>query len=76
VLTYVQSNILLDADGHARIADFGLSTVTADADSVQGTSDNQGHTARWTAPEILDDQGTYSKEADVFSFAMVAIEVR
>lgn len=31
---------------------------------------------QWTAPEILNGQGTYSKETDVFSFAMVAIEVR
>lgn len=35
-----------------------------------------GHTARWTAPEILDGGGTVSKEADVFAFAMVMIEVR
>jgi hypothetical protein len=39
-------------------------------------SDDQGHIPRWTAPEILNNQGTYSKEADVFSFAMVMIEVR
>ena len=44
-------------------------------DSMQGASDGPGHTARWTAPEILNDQGTYSREADVFSFAMVMIEV-
>ena len=37
--------------------------------------EDQGHTARWTAPEILTEEGTYSKEADVFSFAMVMIEV-
>ena len=31
---------------------------------------------RWIAPEILDNRETYSKEADVFSFAGVTIEVR
>ena len=34
-----------------------------------------GHTARWTAPEILDGEGWVSKQTDIFSFAMVMIEV-
>lgn len=68
-------NILVDGTGHARITDFGLATVTQNLDSIRSASDEQGHTARWTAPEILNDQGSYSKEADVFSFAMVMIEV-
>ena len=54
---------------------FGLATVTQDLDSVWSTSDEHGDSARWIAPEILDGRGTYSEEADVFSFAMVMIEV-
>ena len=65
----------MDDAGHARITDFGLATVTQNLDSMRSTSEEQGHTARWTAPEILTEDGTYSKEADVFSFAMVMIEV-
>ena len=42
----------------------------------RGISPEDGHGARWIAPEILDDQGTCSKEADIFSFAGVTIEVR
>ena len=76
LLTRVQPNILVDAAGHARITDFGLATVTQNLDSIRSASGDHGHTARWTAPEILSEEGTYSKEADVFSFAMVAIEVR
>ncbi|KAF9644873.1 kinase-like protein [Thelephora ganbajun] len=68
-------NVLVDGDDHARITDFGLATVTQNLDSMRSASDDQGHTARWTAPEILNEKGTYSKEADVFSFAMVMIEV-
>jgi len=75
VLTRAQPNILVDDAGHARITDFGLATVTQNLDSMRTTSEDQGHTARWTAPEILTEEGTYSKEADVFSFAMVMIEV-
>ena len=67
----------MDDAGRARITDFGLATVTQNLDSMRISEDeDEGHTARWTAPEILHEEGTYSKEADVFSFAMVMIEVR
>ena len=72
----LQPNILVDGAGRARITDFGLARVTQNLDSVRTASDEHGHTARWTAPEILNEEGTHSKEADVFSFAMVMIEVR
>jgi serine/threonine protein kinase len=75
-LTRVQSNILLDANNHARITDFGLTKVTQNLDSIRSATDDQGHVGRWTAPEILNEEGTYSKEGDVFSFAMVAVEAR
>ena len=75
-LTPEQPNILVDDAGHARITDFGLATVDHSLDSMRVVLDNQGHTARWTAPEILTEQGTYSKQSDIFSLAMVMIEVR
>jgi len=75
-LTPIQSNVLVDAAGHSRITDFGLAVVTHTLDSIQTASGEYVHDARWTAPEILDGRGTYTKEADVFSFAMVTIEVR
>ena len=65
----------MDDSGHARLADFGLATVTQNLDSIRSASCQHGHTARWAAPEVLIE-GTYSKEADVFAFAMVMIEVR
>ena len=67
MLTCRQSNILVDATDRARITDFGLVMVTQDPDQMGS--------ARWIAPEILEG-GTYSKEADIFSFAGVTIEVR
>jgi len=74
--THVQSTILVDSTCHARITDFGLALITQNLDFIRSGSGDQGFTARWTAPEILNEEGTYSKEADVFSFAMVMIEVR
>ena len=76
VLTRLQPNILVDATGRARITDFGLTRVTQNLDSIRSGSGEQGYTARWTAPEILNGEGEHSKEADIFSFAMVMIEVR
>ena len=77
ILTFTdQPNILVDATGHAMITDCGLAVVTQNLDSIRGTPDEHGDSTRWIAPEILDNRGTYSKEADVFSFSMVVIEVR
>ena len=75
-LTPEQSNILVDATGNARITDFGLAVVTQDLESVRKASDECEDSVRWIAPEILENRGTYSKEADIFSFAMLTIEVR
>ena len=69
-----QPNVLVDDSGHARIADFGLATVTQNFDSMS-VSAQRGHTPRWSAPEVLYG-GRCSKEADIFAFAMVMIEVR
>lgn len=71
----VQSNVLVDDTGHARITDFGLVMIAQDLDLVRALSDGRDHTGRWIAPEILSG-GSHSKEGDVFSFAMVMIEVR
>ena len=73
-LTPAQPNILVDDSGNALIADFGLAMITQNPDSVLSISRQRGHTPQWTAPEILND-GMHSKEADIFSFAMVMIEV-
>jgi len=76
ILISVQLSIFVDAAGHARITDFGCSAVTQGPDSTQSISHGPGHAVQWAAPEIAGVDGIYSKEADVFSFAMVMIEVR
>ena len=71
VLISGQSNILVDATGHARITDFGLAAVN----STGTGSVKHDNRIRWIAPEIIDGREAHSKEADIFSFAGVAIEV-
>ena len=75
MLTLGQSNVLVDATGHARLTDFGLALVAQYPGPIRSTFFENNQSARWIAPEILDDRGAYGKEADVFSFAGVAIEV-
>jgi len=74
IFTLIQQNILVDNAGRVCIADFGLAKVTQNLDSVPSDSRHHGLTLRWAAPEVLKEE-TYSKEADIFSFAMVMIEV-
>lgn len=71
----VQANVLVDETGRARITDFAFAIVIRKRHSIRTPLNKRGDTARWTAPEILNETGSYSKEADVFSFAMVMIEV-
>ena len=61
----------MDELGHARITDFGLAQ-----DTLSFVSLIEGQSARWTAPEVLEESGAPSTAADIFSFAMVMVEVR
>ena len=64
----------MDDTGCARITDFGFSIVTHKLDAMWAIPPSRDRAARWTAPEVLI-KGTSSKEMDVFSLAMVTIEV-
>jgi len=66
-----QSNIFVDDYGRALISGFRLATISG---LEQTTSDQHVGSHQWSAPEVLEG-GATSKEADIFSFAMVMIEV-
>ena len=77
VFTPDQMNILVDVVDnipHARIADFGIAIVTKNLDSIRPDTRQEVHTPRWSAPEIFLGQNP-SMKSDIYSFAMVAIEV-
>jgi len=66
-------SILVDATGCARLTDFEFAAVAPGFGSVGSITD--GHALRWAAPEILDKERPVSMESDIYSFAMVVIEV-
>ncbi|CCL99641.1 uncharacterized protein FIBRA_01661 [Fibroporia radiculosa] len=78
------ANILVDNSGLACLADFGLSTVIYNADTVNITSKTtrKAGTTRWTAPELLDperfglEHAFLTRETDVYALSMVMVEVR
>ena len=66
----------MNAVGDACISDFGLATVThCDNPTGHDGPIARGHSSLWAAPETLKE-GRISKEADVFSYGLVAVEVR
>ena len=65
----------MDANGCARVTDFGFVTIARGLNSIRNASVEYVHGVQWIAPEILDGRGKYSKEGDIFSLAMVTVEV-
>jgi serine/threonine protein kinase len=65
-------NILLDANGWARIGNFGLSKM-ADPKAIQVIQIiEMGY---WMAPEILENSGFYDEKVDVYSYAIFLWEL-
>lgn len=77
-------NVLVDVEGHARLADFGISRIVYATDSVNAmtaVTPGQG-TVYWMAPEVLDPEqyGINEKEdpmpeSDIYSLAMLMWEI-
>ena len=75
-----QENILFDSTGVARIADFGISSITFDPKSNNASTAWRGYSLRWAAPEILtaplqSELRRPTKMADAYAFGMVVMEV-
>ncbi|KAE9049593.1 hypothetical protein PR001_g3170 [Phytophthora rubi] len=62
------NKILVSADGHAKLSDFGVSAVWKSEDAIL----EEFGTLRWDAPECLTREPTFA--SDVYSFAMCMVE--
>ena len=81
-------NILINSEGRACLANFGLAVITEETNSseVGPNSYKTGGTIRWMAPEILSpDRYGYNKRArgklpskstDIYALGMTILEAR
>lgn len=59
-------NILLDANNHAKLCDFGIATL------IEGSHSNVDVTFRYMAPEVVEDENNnYTEKIDVYSFGCI-----
>jgi serine/threonine protein kinase len=82
LLIKFQSNVLINENGNAVLADFGLSRLLADHETSFFASHSSG-AIRWAAPEIIEF-GTEkpneqvdkpNKESDIYSFGCIMMQV-
>jgi len=76
------SNVLMDMNGNAYLADFGLLSIVLEFRSVPYVSTAIGSSVRWAAPELFEvpdkDDGTtlqLSMPSDIYSFGSVMLQV-
>ena len=76
----LQSNVLINGNGRACLADFGISTIILE---FVGTNSIRGN-IRWAAAELFDapkddKKGdasvSLSKECDIYSFGSITLQV-
>jgi serine/threonine protein kinase len=64
-------NILLDSDGHVKLADFGVAKLRESDDALSATV---AGTPSYSSPELLGRR-SYSLKVDIFSCAIVMFEL-
>jgi serine/threonine protein kinase len=76
-----KSNILIDSDGKAFLADFGLSNVVAETHGPLYVTSSIGGSVRWAAPEHFrlsegSHVSTVTTRGDIYSYGSVTLQVR
>ena len=82
LMRIVKANILVDENGHALLADFGLLAIIPDtANLISSTLFTEAGTFRWMSPELLDPErfdlqhSRPTKRSDCYALGMVIYEV-
>ena len=71
-----QSSVLIDENGHARLTGYGLTPIVPGNQFVDSLQDGRPTPVpTWAAPEISEGRPV-TKAGDIFTFAMVVVEVR
>jgi len=80
--TLNQTNVLITRGGRARLSDYGLMPIQSNHAFMIAATPGVVGISRWLAPELIDpprkkgyQQPAGTKPADIFAFAMLAIEV-
>jgi serine/threonine protein kinase len=71
-------NVLLTADGHAKLCDFGLATLhtlTTTASAAADTVTRPPGTLPWMAPELVLTGSKCTQATDVYSFGVIMYEL-
>jgi serine/threonine protein kinase len=69
------ANVLLTADGHAKIADFGLARLTRSPDAYRTSSGDVTGTPAYMAPEQILDPSSERPSSDAYAFTVLAYEL-
>lgn len=67
-------NILLYADDHAKVSDFGLCTLI-EQESLTGSRTQMAGTLNYMAPELVRGRKDYDEKVDVYAFGVVVFMI-